>query len=113
MKLAQVYIPVKGKPHIKRHRGRWTVVGGLTDVRLETAACDFVRTLNIWTEFVTAESRLLTRGSGSDPMDKTNRILERNLALQEQLATYNAEQLAAQQAIATNTAKTTNMVATA
>lgn len=59
-----------------------------------------------------AESRLITRGDASNPMDKTNRILEQTQRQTAELAKYNAEQLETQRRIAENTAKSTKMVAT-
>jgi len=56
------------------------------------------------------ESRLLTRGSGSDPMDKTNKILEATKKHTEELAKFNAKQLEQQQKIAENTAKGSKLV---
>lgn len=57
-----------------------------------------------------SESRLITRGNASDPMDKTNRILEQTQRQTAELAKYNADQLEAQRKIAENTSKTTNLV---
>ena len=57
-----------------------------------------------------SESRLLTRGSGSDPMDKTNRILEQTQRQTAELAKFNAEQLETQRKIAENTSRTSNLV---
>lgn len=56
------------------------------------------------------ESRLLTRGSSSDPMDKTNKILEATKKHTEELAKFNAQQLEQQQKIAENTAKGSKLV---
>ena len=56
------------------------------------------------------ESRLLTRGSSSDPMDKTNKILEETKKHTEELAKFNAKQLEAQQKIAENTSKGSKLV---
>lgn len=56
------------------------------------------------------ESRLLTRGSSSDPMDKTNKILEATQKHTEELAKFNAKQLEAQQKIAENTSKNSKLV---
>lgn len=56
------------------------------------------------------ESRLLTRGSSSDPMDKTNKILEATKKHTEDLAKFNAQQLEQQQKIAENTAKGSKLV---
>ena len=56
------------------------------------------------------ESRLLTRGSGSDPMDKTNKILEATQKHTEELAKFNAQQLEQQQKIAENTSKGNKLV---
>lgn len=58
-----------------------------------------------------SESRLLTRGKGSDPMDKTNKILEQTQKLTQELAKFNAQQLELQQKIAENTAKGAKLVA--
>jgi hypothetical protein len=59
---------------------------------------------------VAMESRLLTRGSSSDPMDKTNKILEATKKHTEELAEFNAKQLEAQQKIAENTSKGSKLV---
>lgn len=56
------------------------------------------------------ESRLLTRGSGSDPMDKTNKILADAQKLAQEQAALAAKQLEAQQKIAENTSKGSKLV---
>lgn len=57
-----------------------------------------------------SESRLLTRGSGSDPMEKTNKILEATQKHTAELAKFNAQQLEAQNKIADNTSKGNKLV---
>ena len=56
------------------------------------------------------ESRLLTRGSSSDPMDKTNKILADAQKLAQEQAALAAKQLEAQQKIAENTSKGSKLV---
>jgi hypothetical protein len=58
-----------------------------------------------------SESRLLTSGRNSDPMDKTNKILEQTQKHTQELAKFNAQQLELQQKIAENTAKGSKLVA--
>ncbi len=58
-----------------------------------------------------SESRLLTSGRNSDPMDKTNKILEATQKHTQELAKFNAQQLELQQKIAENTAKGAKLVA--
>jgi hypothetical protein len=58
-----------------------------------------------------SESRLLTSGKNSDPMDKTNKILEQTQKHTQELAKFNAQQLELQQKIAENTAKGAKLVA--
>jgi hypothetical protein len=58
-----------------------------------------------------SESRLLTSGKNSDPMDKTNKILEQTQKHTQELAKFNAQQLELQQKIAENTAKGSKLVA--
>ena len=60
---------------------------------------------------VASESRLLTSGKNSDPMDKTNKILEQTQKHTQELAKFNAQQLELQQKIAENTAKGAKLVA--
>jgi hypothetical protein len=57
-----------------------------------------------------SESRLLTSGRNSDPMDKTNKILEQTQKHTQELAKFNAQQLELQQKIAENTAKGSKLV---
>jgi hypothetical protein len=57
-----------------------------------------------------SESRLLTSGRNSDPMDKTNKILEQTQKHTQELAKFNAQQLELQQKIAENTAKGAKLV---
>jgi len=59
---------------------------------------------------VASESRLLTSGRNSDPMDKTNKILEQTQKHTQELAKFNAQQLELQQKIAENTAKGSKLV---
>ena len=56
-----------------------------------------------------SESRLLTRGDSSGPLDKTNQILEQTQRHTEELAKFQAQQLEQQRRIAENTSKTTSV----
>ena len=58
-----------------------------------------------------SESRLLTSGRNSDPMDKTNKILEATQKHTQELAKFNAQQVEISQKIAENTAKGAKLVA--
>jgi hypothetical protein len=57
-----------------------------------------------------SESRLLTRGEGSGPLDKTNEIMKQVNNAVVQLNTISASSLAEQRRIAENTSKTTTVM---
>ncbi|HUS38333.1 MAG TPA: hypothetical protein VMX74_02730 [Pirellulales bacterium] len=59
-----------------------------------------------------SQTRLLTRGTGSQMMDQTNKILEQTKKHAEQLAEFNKQQLEQQKIIATNTMGTLALRAT-
>jgi hypothetical protein len=58
-----------------------------------------------------SESRLLTSGRNSDPMDKTNKILDQTQKHTQEIAKLHAKNLELQQKIAENTAKGSKLVA--
>jgi len=58
-----------------------------------------------------SESRLLTSGRSSDPMDKTNKILDQTQKHTQEIAKLHAKNLELQQKIAENTAKGSKLVA--
>jgi len=60
---------------------------------------------------VASESRLLTSGRNSDPMDKTNKILDQTQKHTQEIAKLHAKNLELQQKIAENTAKGSKLVA--
>jgi hypothetical protein len=57
-----------------------------------------------------SESRLLTSGRSSDPMDKTNKILDQTQKHTQEIAKLHAKNLELQQKIAENTAKGSKLV---